>query len=548
MMWMRKGVCLIAALLAAVPAASTAGTSLDENLQKIKHVVVIYAENRSFDNIFGLFPGADGIGQALADPKRYRQVDHDGTVLQRLPPVWLDAKSDIPTPDPRFKSLPNAPFQIDDVNGPDMLMGERTRDLVHMFFQHKEQLDGGRLDKFAAVSDAGGLVMAYYDGRDLELSKLAQQYALADHFFTGAFGGSFLNHMWLVCACAPKYQAGMRDGIDYPPLDPESDAARKSASRRIAVLGDNMLLARAPDSRPSALDGPPVFETPYASYFGNVEAGKLVYYAVNTLQPAYAPTRRKPAPGSPQFADPSDPEDPDLNLRFGVLPPLVEETIGDRLEAKGTSWAWYAEGWDAAIANPNVMYSDKLSGYPNFHPHHQPFNYFAKFSPATPQGRDERARHLKDAGTFLADLENATGDFVAFYKPQGTYNQHPGYTDITTGDRHIAKLIRDIMKTTAWASTMIIVTYDENGGFWDHVPPPAGGEWGPGSRVPAIIISPYSKCGIDSTPYDTTSIQKFLNRRFHLAPLPGLAERKFAGDLTAALDFTAAHPDGCPVK
>jgi len=86
----------------------------------------------------------------------------------------------------------------------------------------------------------------------------------------------------------------------------------------------------------------------------------------------------------------------------------------------------------------------------------------------------------------------------------------------------------------------VVITYDENGGFWDHVPPPQGAGWGdwfgPGTRIPTIVVSPYAKLRhVDHTSYDTTSILKFVTRRFELEPLPGVRER--AGDLTAAFDF-----------
>jgi phospholipase C len=86
----------------------------------------------------------------------------------------------------------------------------------------------------------------------------------------------------------------------------------------------------------------------------------------------------------------------------------------------------------------------------------------------------------------------------------------------------------------------VIVTYDENGGFWDHVPPPSGpgwsDRWGPGTRIPAIIVSPYARRGfVDKTAYDTTSILKLITRRFGLEPLPGV--REHMGDLTGAFDF-----------
>jgi phospholipase C len=79
----------------------------------------------------------------------------------------------------------------------------------------------------------------------------------------------------------------------------------------------------------------------------------------------------------------------------------------------------------------------------------------------------------------------------------------------------------------------IIVTYDENGGFWDHVPPPKGDRWGP-ARVSRRSLSMPRRGFVDHTPYDTTSIIKF-TRRFDVEPLPGA--RANAGDLTAAFDF-----------
>jgi phospholipase C len=86
---------------------------------------------------------------------------------------------------------------------------------------------------------------------------------------------------------------------------------------------------------------------------------------------------------------------------------------------------------------------------------------------------------------------------------------------------------------------LVIVTYDENGGYWDHVPPPSGPGWGdrfgPGSRIPTLLIGPHvKKHFIDSTPYDTTSILKFITERYGLQPLPGVRERM--GDFSAALE------------
>jgi acid phosphatase len=221
-----------------------------------------------------------------------------------------------------------------------------------------------------------------------------------------------------------------------------------------------------------------------------------------------------------------------------ALPPQVLPTVGDRLTAKGVTWAWYAGGWNAAVkdgmqppeAKRTAIYN-RDKGSIVFQAHHQPFNYFARYAPGTA----ERAAHLKDYDDMVAAIDKGTLPQVAFYKPQGSLNQHPGYTDVQSGDVHVAELIARIKASPLWSSTAIIVTYDENGGFWDHAPPPAGDRWGPGSRIPAIVVSPLAKKGyVDHTYYDTTSIIKFLTRRFALEPLPGV--RPAAGDLTGAFE------------
>ncbi len=465
-----------------------------EGLAKIDHIVVIYAENRSFDNLYGLFPGANGIANAA--PATTAQLDRDGTPLPHLPPVWDGAKVNRAFP----ANLPNRPFRID-APPIDRPLAVPTPDLVHRYYQNQEQIAGGLNNRFAAVSDAGGLVMGYYDGASLPMWNWAREYVLADNFFMGAFGGSFLNHFWLICACTPQY-------ADAPAsVRSELDAAGR--------------LKRRPDSPASALRGPP----------RHVLDGEATPdgYAVNTTQPPYQPSRIRPAPGGdPRFADP----------KGGPLPPQTARTIGDALSAKGVTWGWYAGAWNEALrdgmqpAGEHPVIYNTAPGAPNFVAHHQPFNYFAHFAPGTP----ERAQHLKDYADLAAAIERGTLPQVVFYKPQGTLNEHPGYADVLAGDVHIAELVARIKASPAWAGTAIIVTYDENGGFWDHVAPPPGDRWGPGTRIPTIIISPWAKKGyVDSTPYDTTSILKFIVRRFDLEPLPGV--RPGMGDLTNAFDF-----------
>ena len=496
---------LISALAIIAASWLLAGATPAADLSKIDTVVVIYAENRGFDHLYGRFPGANGIEQAT--PEQKTQRDHDGTVLPDIA-VWTrDGK-----PDPSYPRLPNGPFQIDAAP-----VGRAANTVllspIHAYYHHIEQINGGRNDMFAAMSTTGGYAMGHFDGSKLKLWQWAREFTLADNFFMGAFGGSYLNHQWLVCACTPVFK-------DAP-------------AAMLARLDANGRLEKKPGS-PSARDG--AVQT-YSGGLGgqNTPDG----YSVNTTQPSYQPSGVKPAPeGSLDLADPEG-----TGFLGRPLPPQTTKTIGDTLSAKGVSWAWYAGGFNAALADGRrlpgqhheVIYTAK-DGALNFQPHHQPFNYFARFAPGTP----DRARHFKDGADLLADIEAGKLPAVTFYKPTGRFNQHPAYTDLVSGDEHIADLLERLRRSPQWAKMLVIVTYDENGGFWDHVPPPtgpgSGDRWGPGSRVPTLIIGPFARRGfVDKTSYDTTSILKFVTRRFDLEPLPGV--RANAGDLTAALDL-----------
>jgi acid phosphatase len=478
-------------------------------LDAIQTVVVLYAENRSFDNLYGHFPGANGLQNVT--PDMARQLDRDGTPLPELPPVWggLTAEGASPViPQDRTAHLPNKPFAIDDPNGFNLPLSVTTRDLWHRFYENQMQIDGGKNDKFVAFADSGALVMGYYDGSKLPMWKVAQKYTLADNFFMGHFGGSFSNHFELACACTPYY--------------PNADTSPAKGSISV-VEADGVTLASAPNGQKSALEAAPKF----------VNSGNLSpdFYAINTMQPPYQPSKAKPAAnGDPRFADPSNP---------ATLPPQHEVTIGDLLSLKGVSWAWYSGGWQVALGgDPKKV---------EFQFHHQPFNYFANYAPGT-KAREE---HIRDGGLngaeFIKAIDEGRLPQVAFYKPQGDLNEHAGYSDVLDGDIHLADLIAHLEKSPQWPNMLVIVTYDENGGFWDHVRPPKADRWGPATRIPAIVVSPFAKKGyVDHTLYDTTSILRFITRRFELPVLRGLVERDEAlrahgepplGDLTAALEL-----------
>jgi phospholipase C len=419
-----------------------------EPLQQINYVIVIYQENHSFDNYFGTFPGADGVANAGATAT---QVDHQGRPYRTLPqplanPRIIGGQAEPRAPDPRFPAdLPNRPFLFNQFVSP----GEVTANLIHAFYRNQYQIHGGKMDQFVAWTDAGSLVMGYWDLSGLPLSTLAQEYTLADRFFQAAFGGSLLNHQWLICACTPTFPDAPQDMRSMPfPDDPDH-------------LQDK---AVTPDG-----------------------------YVVNHVlgSPAFSVNHPHPPTAKPEH----------------LVPNQTAPTIGDRLSAAGVSWAWYAGGWH-----------DALAGHPpeRFGFHHQPFVYFANYA----DGTAAKARHLKDETEFLVAVHEGTLPAVSFVKPVALDTEHPFFATVRRGQEHVAELVRAVQGSRYWNEVAILITYDENGGYWDHVPPPVIDRWGPGPRVPAVIVSPWAKRGyIDHTTYDTTSILKFIETRWQLAPL-----------------------------
>jgi acid phosphatase len=522
----------IATLLAlALPTAAVAdGHGHGHGHKGVERIVVIYEENHSFDNLYGGWEGVNGL--ANADPAHTTQVNQAGTPytcllqndvnLAALPATCHDATTATPF-DSHFH---NSPFRIDDFIAPTDttcpppgdfskpngwlkgtgLPGGCTRDLVHRFYQEQYQLDGGKQDRYTTGSDAVGLTQGYYDTTALPIYRYLHtaghpRYAIADAFFQAAFGGSFLNHQWLVAAATPTFPGAPDE--EHSVLDANGMPHAYPLYEPTGEVKDTALTAACPAPRGLACGD----------------------FAVNTIQPPYQP-----------FSSPT----------ALMLPPQTAPTIGDRLNDKGVDWAWYSGGWSNAngdvgapgwtngtgptCADPNTATGATFPNCPDklFQYHHQPLNYFKSFAPGTAA----RAAHLRDE----AEFEQLAADSkdrcqlkpVSFIKPIGAENEHPGYASEHSGSSHLVDLLTAIEGSSCAEDTMVVVTYDEFGGQWDHVSPPGLGgnkgphdEWGPGTRIPALVLSPKLRSDfvVDHTQYDTTSILATIERRFHLKPL-----------------------------
>jgi phospholipase C len=445
---------------------NSSGDSQSSSLQQIDHFVIIYQENWSFDSLYGEFPGANGIANATDSSgallPQYQQVDKNGNPITTLPN---------PSSDPHVPGgLPAQPYDLSQYVSPD----QKTNDIIHRFYHEQLQIGNGALqpgtgdnNKFVTWSDNPNVVLSYFDATNLPEGLLAQQYTLDDNFFHAAYGGSFLNHQFLIAAAAPQWDQPIPAGFQSS-WDPTAQ-----------TLNDNNL----------TIDGKYVVNTTFAAqapHPSNVPANKLLQ-PINDNNPS--------APG-------------------------YTPTIGDSMDAAGISWKWYSGGWTNALeGNPD----------PLFQFHHQPFAYYANFAPLNPDGSQNPQTssllnpdaHLQDETAFYSDLASGNLPDVSFIKPLGPNNEHPGYTDLLTGQQHVADIVHAVQNSPDWPNTAIIITYDENGGRWDHVAPPTTNDgWGDGTRVPAIVISPYAQRGyVDHNQYDTVSIMKTIEDRYGLQPL-----------------------------
>lgn len=402
-------------------------------LERIEHIIVIYLENRSFDHLYGLFPGADGLAHARdAAP----QVDSSGKPYDALP-AFANRALDPSRASLELPPLPNQPFDLakyvpveDPLNA--------AFEQANTFYHGRRAINGGKMDGYVAIS--GSPVMGYYDGSVLPMWRHAREYVLCDRFFQATFGGTGINHFFLFSGSVPRW-----------PNAPQEILARLGPDG--AIVNEGIV---SPDG-----------------------------YIVNNLTPELfkkAPLQRTPH-------------------------------VGDRLDAKDVSWTWYT-GHGSIARQPFLLFENVTTGTPG------------------------ASRHIKNDTDFVADLNGGALPQVAFVKPGEA--EHPAEMQgLLDGDRHAAALVKAVQDSPYWKSSVIVVTYDEGHSFYDHVAPPAIDRWGPGRRIPAIVVSPFAKRGfVDHTPYDTTSILKLIETRFGLEPL-GRRDAATA-DMTATLDLSVA--------
>lgn len=489
------GAALLAPRLAAQSQAAPAAPDLQGLRDRIDHVIVIFQENRSFDHYFGAYRPAHG-GEVAGLLGRDGKVAARFTGLQRNPAGVPYPYLPVPYDIPGFAGalLQNRPFPLASYIPP----GDNVKwDPMHHFFRMYAQVHGGKMDRFVALALPGkhvffdqgpgrdpaemmmaestpsGAVLGFYTRADLPFyHHLADEYVLFDHFFQAMSGGSTGNALYLA-------------------------AARSAQSAKVAP------------AKVGSLD-PPVFDRPYDKY------GIMI----NDLAPVNGPTET--------FMGSLD-----------LSPPPEEQTypnIGDRLNGATLPWAWYNEGWNTV--KPWAMKtafgpgdgSVVVDNPEHYLSHHNPFQYYPSWF------ANVKAGHIRDAADFFDDLKTGRLPRVSFIKATGGRDEHPANSAPRWGEDWVMFLLKALGNSRLWGRSLVVVTYDEGGGFWDHVAPPQPDAYGCGTRIPALLIGPWARRGyIDHKIADTTSVLALIEARFALKPLQQRDARAY--NLLDGLDF-----------
>jgi len=410
------------------PACGTAGAS-------IQHVIFLIKENRTFDNYFGQFPGANGSSCGT-----YVGTDGQQHVVQLA--------------------------QARDKNF--------GCDISHSWTNAHLAWNCGAMDEFNQISTSGASCdtsppppFSNHSLTQFTQSQIPNYWCYAGHFrlgdnmYSSLMGPSYPNHLFTVAAQSGGYT------FSYGAVD-----------------------------NPATTKG----------IWGCSQAGQTV----NTIP---VPTPNLPmCPANTTFTQ---------KTSCWNIPSLPQS-----LDTAGIDWRYYAPQIVGGVGNSGFIWSALDAVSPIFN---NPADWPAK---------------VPDYTTFFTDLSGGNLKAVSWIVLPSECSDHSP-ASVCAGENYTVQIANALMNSQYWCSSALIVTWDDFGGFYDHQAPPTSASldvdvFGPGFRVPLLIISPWAKPGIDSTQYDFTSLLAFAEKTFHLQPLT--LRDAMANDMTTAFDFTHETP------
>ncbi len=507
------------------------GHATAQTATPVKHLVIIFDENISFDHYFGTYPNALNPPHETpfkADPNTPRVNGLTPFLLQRNP-NFLNVKVN--------HSYATNPFRL----GPAQAA---TADQNHGYTEEQLAFHAGLMDsfpqytglpapaaqKFSPESMAGappeyvhqtkGLVMGYFDGNTVTaLWNYAQRYALNDNSYASTFGQSTQGAIELI--------SGQTNGV--------TDQINAAS---FLVDGGNRTYTEVND-------GDPIGDKCSSTSWGQ--------------------------------------------LRF------TGNNIGQMLSKRGVTWGWFEAGFDLTKTNVNGTTGCRRSTYskitrqspPDYIPHHEPFQYYTPTAnllhtrPSSVRmiGKEgDGANHQYDTADFFAAVKAGNFSAVSFLKAPGFQDGHAGYSDPLDEQAWLVTVINFLERLPEWKNTAVIVAYDDSDGWYDHQMGPianqstskadgltgpgqcgdgatalggpavdhAQGRCGYGPRLPLLVISPFARRNfVDHSLTDQTSVLRFIEDNWlNGERVGGGSFDTIAGSLNAMFDFD--HPDPRP--
>jgi phospholipase C len=530
------GAALLAtSALAATPRRPTPTPSVASEIallrQHVKHVFVLYQENRSFDSYFGTYPGAEGIySRPAAQTPGFQQpiTNVDGTTATIQP----------------FRIGPKEyAADTDDV------------DHSHSLIEAKMNVTGARpmMDRFALVEERkytpaganpplaakqmGELTMAYEDCDTVPFLWLyAKRFVLFDHIFQLMTGPSTPGNLSIIGAQTGETQAILDD---LPPARNHGDTGPG-----VPVLDDSDPFWGSPaDHSASPM---PVNPKDYPGYAiqENLRFATVPLTASGNALPGL---RRADANADDDFKD-------------------VDADVPTIARNGGVGWGWYEEGYDREPTDPNAVDPVDANGnHASYVTHHNGPQFFG-YVVNTPMRShlhglrdfyDALARHtLPASGVFYVKggYRNIMGLAPADPDPEVQKrflgdDDHPSYSDAQISEAMIAETVNAIARSAYWKDSAIVITWDDSEGDYDHVPPPiletypGLGVVSDGPRIPLIVISPFAKTGaIEHAVGDTASVVKLVDALFGLPTLASLPDARKAEGLAAQRGIRGLGP------
>ncbi len=490
-------------------------------------------------------PAFSSVTQAMAaenglDPAYYQFLTTGGTGQPAKVP---DARISYDGKD--ASHLPPGPFQLT----PGVPYDGYAASPVHRFYQMWQQLDcnvvyatakdpsGCEADLFPWVevtigagsngnpppspftfesTGEGSTSMGFYNmqqGDAPYFKMLSDTYAISDNYHQAVMGGTGANHVMLGTGDAIWFSDGMGNPIPPPPNEIENPNPAPNTNNWYTQDGysGGTYSECAEPNQPgvSAIDN--YLESLHPAINPHCQPGH--YYLLNNYNPGYY------GDGTVAFGDPK-------GTAF-TIPPSTLRTIGDELLEQNVSWKYYGDGWNAYVANPY----DPTNTYCNI-------CNFEQYATSIMTNSAVRTAHLQDTTNLYSDIQSGTLPAVSFVKPSGLVDGHPASSKLDLFEGFVKKIVDDVQSNPQlWASTAIFVTFDEGGGYYDSGYVQPLDFFGDGTRIPLIVVSPYSKGGRVAHDYsDHVSILKFIEANWNLPPVTDRSRDNFPNPIAKQND------------